>query len=735
MLTTKKILNNDIHTLFPDLLTSQQHAEVKQLQLERNRKKLNSGKKTKTKDAEELIFTSSADVIEQAFADKYGEDFDILSIINAAEDPVTGVIRDLKVDDRDLPQASNFYDFAHHIIGRDSNPPWSRQLWTGAMLFGEVCPCCSNKKWLDIHNVPKDYPSKELPEHLVFLVNGKCPKCKRAKWELIQDHGLRNYQQLVNLLGQRSGKSSSAAYYSAYLAHRYLKFPHLSTVAPNMMQASTELTGTFVSLTTSKAIGVLWTPFKQFIQDSTWFQDYFKMLDHYGKKNGRELYKDNSLELRFMHKNIRFYPTGPRSTTLRGDTRILGVLDELGLFPLPSGDAEEDEQSERANADEAHKSLSRSLSTVQGIGISLLKKGQSSAPPALMLNVSSPISQRDKMMRLLRESRTEEGKIYTLGIQLPTWEVNPGFERDSPMIVMAYNENKDKAERDYGANPPATQSQFIQSSLVERDIFVNGQNSHNMQYQYDVEGEIYAKVTKIRTFNQPETQYQWPSLLTIDAGYSNNSFCITGGHYDFKQAKPVLTTVIEVMPHEGRVVNFNKVYSELILPIARDLNAVGMVADQWNSLDILSRLQEDMGLNKAGKTRCKCTKYSPKRKDFDVVVQTLKNKNYLMPTISDNDMHPILNGQIADYRTEMFGKPVQHLLLQMLTVQELGETRCPGKGEGYTDDIFRSFVLWGSLIFSKAVLERLKEALPWNYGGSGGSGTIKPFYVSRGGMR
>ena len=205
---------------------------------------------------------------------EYSDDFDIVSLMNEAEDPDTGMIRDLKIDDRDLKSAKNYADYAFNIIGKDANPPWLIQLWTGLMLFSEVCPRCSDKRWLDlgylIENVPKGTPSSHLLDHIQVLDNGRCPKCKKFKQELIQEFGLRNYQALVNVLGQRSGKSSSAASYSSYLTHRYLKFPKLSSMT-NAMQKSTELTGTFVSLTFSKAEALLWTPYMNIIHESSWF--------------------------------------------------------------------------------------------------------------------------------------------------------------------------------------------------------------------------------------------------------------------------------------------------------------------------------------------------------------------------------------------------------------------------------------------------------------------------------
>jgi intein/homing endonuclease len=1058
------------------------------------------------------------------------DDFDISRFMREAEDEETGLLHDLKVDTRDLPKAKNFFDFCKRLMGPNTKHPYPLQAWVGAMLFGEVCPVCSDKDWLDIDNVPKDYPFLEMEDHLVLLERGVCPKCNRNKFDLIQNHGLKRYTQLVNCLGQRcvtgdtilltgdgmqyigdmakshgkgftpfssllhngkemeqasdfyvaprkeqvyevtlsdggvikgtadhplltprgfvrlenmkkgdsvsvaantqvwgsnlspardmeipadfntigipssvlcarkdqvvsylvglfgcveydglanskyvtkssrlarelraillnlgfhpsivkngseyivsvgesgstegaedrwvevvsisisdeehqtydvtlpathrfvgngivnhnSGKSLSAAMYSAYHLHRFLMFPSLASLTDSM-QASTELTGTFVSLTYDKAKGVLWTPFMEIVNDSTFFTQYFECMDHYGEKYGRKLYNKASEFLRFNYRNIRFYPSGPKGSTLRGDcltgdamintsagflhfeemgivpgftetndtyidspfgnknvshtygkkdrevvqvrtrngielkgtpehpllvvqpdlslqwvrldkiksgdfvvsrtkktkplfgnspvtmdqatimangyrgeiasddsiplivrtarkevlheflesyfscnsearskggdscveielssaskkltmqlqtillqaygivgrlerrvefkekeyvtwiltltgydawifsqtfkrakiqkhaerityvdpgrgsdrrqvpyikglikdfwkslnakagqqyytdaagkrvkrphrpkcfnhrpnentaefliyedssmrhaaefiekmdpelggrlldlleleahfeevvevhsihdtvdvydvtvpdghcftanglashnTRCLGIVDELGLFRIPKDGQEEDGTSEIANADEAHKSLMRSLTTLDGAFIEAMKKGHYFAPSPILLNVSSPMSIRDKMMRLLKESRTEEGSKRILGIQKATWEFNPYLERDNPLIAGEFASNWEKAERDFGANPPLVHSRYMGVNSLREGIFVNGPNGHEFTYEREHFGELYGTIQKRRSF-------LYPSVVAIDAGC-----CVTG---------------------------------------------------------------------------------------------------------------------------------------------------------------------------------------------------------------
>lgn len=1218
-LATDRLEKIKADSLFPGLLSDRQLEEIQQRRIKKEKlRRKKTGIKTKVTDV-----TPDEYVVRGGGLDDNGysiDDFDIVRYMNDSEDPATGTLRDFNIDTRELKHAKNFYDFTMNILAPDApkySIPWARQMWVGIMAFAECCTFCSDKRVFDVHNIPKAIEPARLLKRMVLLEYGVCPKCNRHKWDLIKNHGLRNYRQLVSVLGQRSGKSSSAAQYYAYSTHQHLMFPNLAELAPTMFQASTQLTCTMVSLNFAKAMGVMWTPYKKLIENSSWYKDYFSLLDRAKERTGHEMYRNSSQYITFYHKNIKYYPSGPNSTTLRGDTRCItgdelvstnrglvairnpsivgtkvplkgeshpvvrhlkqgirnvvriklstgywidvtpehefevlmsdytyklveaqnlagtyvqielggefgtgdlstyraanhwrstksalltamhslktftfpqlrkatgsktsskltvklqeggdltrlkrqpdgyipfqlsdisledllakydtgviskkfqatiptkdsfdlgyilgcmvadgsyknniefgygcmdhdrmlrfhncvksvfgldytihsyensygpyyrinfgtrniknffrylglladsdsnnktipwavlqgsesmvkgylnghlisdgtlvndnfmystmsrqlakhlhtllghagilarqkygndsglycvyvdpaytkkfreqvvapdlikykfgkvhefkavgarsrlnhstfyapylsvhgmlnhmyysrklaklraqeprgvplvvyppkltnlmstrknrvflevvsvtplqkpvevfditvkskehlfkvgpgiithncgGGLDELGLFPLPKGNEEEDEQSERANADEAHKSLLNSLLTAQTINTKLLRDGYSSAPSPLLLCVSSPISLRDKVMRLLKESKTEIGSQFILGVNLPTWEMNPGMDRDFPEIVMAYASNPEKAERDFGANPPSVHSRFINPKTIEDGVFVNGQNSHTLTHQFDKPGEIYGKIERNRSF-------RYPSLVTIDAGAVDNSFTLTGGHYDFDTAKTVITTVLECVPQEGRRINFNMMYLHIILPILKELNAVALLADQWQSIDLLNRAQDDMGNNPLQKPRCRARQYSPRRKDFNTTVAMLQNKNLILPSVTKEEQAFVLGGNVDNYKVDMLNKPVPHLMLQMVTVKDVGETRCPEKGDGFTDDIFRACVLFASKVHDPRIMERLVEAKDWTYGEANLAASAPPVYMSRGGFR
>lgn len=505
----------------------------------------------------------------------------------------------------------------------------------------------------------------------------------------------KTHQFVANgILNHNSGKSTTVTSGSAYHLHRFLKFPVFGTMT-NLMQASTPLTMTFVSLTYGKAYAVLWEPFTNFIAESPWFNQYFEMLDYHGNKYGKELYAYKKEFIKFFHKKLNLAPSHPDKSILRGETRFGAAIDELGLFPLPKGDEEEDEESQRANADEAHKSLTNSLTTVQSVADMLLQQGHFHVPNGYMFGVSSPFSERDKVMRLLKDSRGEEGKKFIFGSQLATWEINPGIHRDSPMIALAYEKNFEKADRDFGANPPRVDSPYIQSDVIREGVFEGKRNSHLLTYTFTPKyiGGTIRQVVDVLL----------PTCLSLDAGEVDNSFAITGTSYDFKTGKTIVHTVLEVIPQQGLRINHDNLYTTVILPLAKALNVRAVVADRWNSLNILHRLENDLPWE------VYIRQISPRRDDFDMFTKMLIDKTVILPR-PEIAIDKLLEAEVEDYRTFFLNKPVAHLAHQITTVREVSPVKPPEKGTGYTDDTYRATILGATKIHLPKIKEILEKA-------------------------
>ncbi|QDH83448.1 large subunit terminase [Achromobacter phage Motura] len=650
----------------------------------------------------------------KAFDDEHGTDFDIVKLMDEAVDPLTGTLRDLKIDDRDLPVAKNYWDWSFNFVG-GSTQPWSRQMWAMLKFFGEICPVCSDKKWFrDVMNVPKDYPSKDLPERLVMLEYGVCPKCKRHRRQLIKKGRMNDYTEYVGVWGQRSGKSVTAVNAAGYHGHRFLKFPKLPGLTPGMAEA-TNLTATFTAPTAGQASAVLWEPFLNVVEECKWYQDYFKLLDHYGNKYGIELYAKKKEFIKFFNKKIHFQLASPNKTTLRGATRILGLIDELGLFRIPDSEDGEDDK-ERANADEAHKSLTNSLLTMQNSYKELLSRGFFHCPNGLMMSVSSPFSDRDKVMRLLAEAEGDIGSKLIFGTQLATWEVNPNIEKTDPIIALAYEKNPDKADRDFGARPPRIESPFIHVNTVKEGIFVGTKNTHELEHAIQG-GKLYGTLRRVANTGAA-------TLMSLDAGEVNNSFSMTLFTLDTKTMKPALQTLVEVMPREGYRIDHNLVYENIILPLAKECNSHVIIADRWNSLDILSRLTADLTWDPI------VQQITPRRKDFDAVRTMLENDGITCP-LPEIPLHSFINKSVEDYRQFFVNKPIAHLAHQMTTIRDDGPGKCPVKGHRYTDDSFRAFALGAARIHTPKFVEKLQKAMTLKSRGP----MPAAVYISRGGIR
>ena len=618
-----------------------------------------------------------------------------------AYDPHTNSVRDLKVDDRDLPLAANYFDFCANVAGKAIKLPFARQLWVAFTLLGEFCPRCTKPKWLDINNVPVDMDPVDLSKKVALLENGVCPYCGSSKAEMVLSGELVDYNQGVLVFGQRGGKSSFTATVAGYHKHRMLKSPRLSTICKGI-QDFTPLTGTFVGITAARAIKLLWNPFTEIVKHSSWFDDYFAMLRHYGNQYGKEFYKEGGLFYRYYHKNLDYYPMGPQKRTLRGDTRIWASVDELGWFPykiVVSDNPEEEEEDERehANGDEVYEALDKSLLTVRSEVLNLYKRDISTVPTGIGLYISSPKSDRDKISRLLKDSDSPEA--LSLGLRLPTWEINPMYTRDHPIIVSAYKKNAIKAERDYGANPPKLDQGILDKTRLPFLFKAHIQNTHSIVY---VEGEperTVAKAIEAISVSQSSVTEIPPSIATIDAGLANNAFSITVGHRD--GSKLIVPTVLEIVPKPGTYIDFPATYKNVILPILKARNVGLLVADRWNSIHLLQSAEDDT------LKALKAKQISLNASHIKAILSAVEDGTLELPML-EKTPEEIMS--VRNYKTELLGCPVSHLFLQMATVRESRGTLT--KGEGFTDDIFRSLWLLAYTTFNPKVKEYMDKRLP-----------------------
>lgn len=613
----------------------------------------------------------------------------ILDAMQRAYDPHTNTVRDLRVDDTQLKLAKNYYDYCANLSGTRIKMPFARQLWICLMLMGEMCPKCTHPKAQDMFNIPVDLDPHKLARSMTLLEYGVCPKCRSTRHSLIQDGLLNDYYELVFVAGQRSGKSTVAATLVTYMLHRYLKSPKLSSLATGI-QDFTPLTMSFVALTVTKALKLLWVPIRDMIGASQWFEDYFALLDRIGRETGRELYqfKPTGTYCRVFHKSLELMPEGPSKRNLRGATRACAVTDELGWFPYnpkPDEDADQAEERERANADEVYTALDNSLATVRTAVPALYAKGVFTYPQAMNLNLSSPASWKDKIMRLWKES--QDSKL-ALGVKAATWDISPMYTRDHPFIVDKFNRNARNAARDFGAEPPA-----LSSTIFDRDILAKLFNQ-KMWYRPSYENHVDKTVANLVAEFEP--QQLPPAVLSLDAGVVNNSFALT---LLFKAGDTYVTPlVLEVIPEDGKPINFPRMYAQVIKPIIQSCNVRLVVSDRWNSIYVLDQIREDFP------NKVITRQITLKTADFKEFRALVASGQLLMPELE------LGIGQIetaTDYRTAFKRYAASHLFSQFLTIQEIAGMFY--KGEGATDDILRSLIVASTALLDAKLSEYMRS--------------------------
>ena len=603
----------------------------------------------------------------------------LVQMLDSVLDSESGIPPDLRIDDRDLIEFKNFYHYIYNDLYPSSIKPFARQMHIILKLFADYCPSCSSRKsnWMeDIYNVPIDADPRIFVDKVQLMENGICPCCGATRSAMHLNGSLNVYKELALCCGQRMGKSFVLALISSYAVHKYLKLQKITEVFPGVA-SNTTLTGTFIGLRFDDAVALLWNPFKDILISNPWFIEYNKLMSHYNNKFGEEHFKIMDTYIKYGYRNMFFHPSGPNKRTLRGRTRILGGIDEIGWFDSDEGS----DAKERTSASEVYTAVENSLGTLRVGHEILLKNGMNNVVPPLFLNISSPSEQKDKIMSLIRQS-TNSREI--LGFHHATWEINPLYSRECEFITKKYNDDPIKAERDFGANPPLTDSPFFERPSVLGDAFGKFKNGIEYEYQHgknNAGDNLRAgKITRINI----DRNSQPPSVLALDAGYSNNSFSLAVANiHEPKVLK--FSTLCEIIPKVNHYkLSHSKIVADLIYKLIDSMNIVAVFADRWQSILLLHQLEDKY-------PKILVEKYSVKYSDFIDYKSYLEGGSILLPSLSKKPKELDTTVYSETYPNCFDFNPVDHLYHQLKTVKDTGKTVT--KGGGYTDDLVRASVL------------------------------------------
>ena len=574
-----------------------------------------------------------------------------------------------KVDDRDVPLAPNFAAWCYRpefMNLKDTTPPFPWQLKMGLDLYQEVCPYCSDMDWWN--NMPVDARVSDIRNKIVITRHGVCPRCKRTFADMMKDKAIEPYIILAACCGQRAGKSLIGSVMAAYQTHKFLKIDIAKEFG---LMPSSQFQATFTALVYDQVHRNFYSPYLALIQDSPWFNAYREMLDYYQQKYGEELYQVGERFVRFKHRRMTIMPKSPNVLFMRGFTSFMTAIDELGLF------ADSAANSKRFDADGLFQTLSTSLLTVEGAWKQrMLKEGKYNLPKPISINISSPYSVSDKIMRLVHDSKSSHRII---GFKRATWEVNPTLPEDSDFVKDRFNQNYAMAMRDLACIPPASANPFIEDddfTLTKKVCCLDKNNLSLESFAGTTATGKSATLAKITGIHSKG----YPSILAVDAGSVDNSFAISIAQFNKGTIEfPVLQ---EIIPMRSKPINYSSVYDNILKKIIKDFNVKLFTTDRWQSLKFLHDVEEEF--------RIPTQQFSVKYADFQNFKEDLLAGRIAVPRL-EMKAEDVLTTADVSYPECYRGKPISHFVMEMLTVQDLGKTVI--KGMNRTDDIFRATIL------------------------------------------
>lgn len=539
-----------------------------------------------------------------------------------------------------------------------------RQIEIGAKLLAEYCPQCSTKGYID---TLLGQSIGQIKSNIVFLEYGKCPVCKTTRYEFVEAGLLNSYNEFIGVMGQRSGKTKLAGLVISYLTHRMLMLPN--PLKKFNLPSGEIISGTFAALTQDQAMTTIWASVKGFIDEAPWFKSYHAFLKKKSKEMKVVLFKDNATKLEYNHKHILLQCTGSEDRKMRGKTRFLAGIDELGWFVVD----EVQKSRQIMSADGVYTALSNSLATMRMKHGQLWSPTEYDLPPPMMINISSPSAAKDKSMRLYKKSLTNK---KMLGMHLTSWHANPDYTEDS---LREEYQSMDELDflRDFAAEPPLASNPFI-SEYSAIDRIATGILYDRIVHQIALENDPMGSAYKSAYAHINGADKMIPRMITLDLGTTKNALAVCVFSLTRDQ-KPHLDFVLNLKPEKNRRINMAHVFDHFTVKLVQMLNIKHAFFDRWQSMDQVARLRE---------LKVDAQIHSLTYKEMDNIKSLILAQGVVIPKLEHNMTHYVEKYKESD----VIDLPsIAELGIQLLTVRDLGHRMVkPLVGD---DDIFRAFCL------------------------------------------
>lgn len=614
--------------------------------------------------------------------------------------------------------------------------PYGKQAEILLLLFEEFCARCSDVSY--VTNIPTQDTVEQVMAKVALLEFGKCPHCGFTKADGRATGVFHDPLELIAVIGQRAGKSATAALAIAYLIHINLRLT--SPWKAYSLTPGQIIDFTIVATTVGQADKTLWATFKGLFTQSNWFKAYKAACDEEGKKHGvKETVKVLETFIWFEHKGVMIYFAANNPSGLRGTTRFGAAIDELGWF----GEAEPGSQKVRANGPETYSALNNACMTLRQAAEKAKERNPASLLPfPILFNISSPRSMNDPIMTIYRERSADK---RTIRRHWATWDVNPNYTKTSLARELATS----NGVRDFGAQPPITDDPLIDKIHIITDAFNTpmatddrygrllrptakgfiddlevpaGRYTTNFITAH-IEDELFipdSESLKALEVADPEAYKGLgpltslfrdlisrpaavrPHIMGVDLGTKNNALAVVCGYLADDGSKFVTDFALEVKPTPTRSVSVADVFDKLIVKAVEKLNVVAVFYDTWQSIHQIQNLSQRFGsmgpLNSASERRhwlktlrdkkqrpaFLADQYSLSLADANMLVSRLEQGDCLFPGLEVGVMELLVNRNLnpADF-------PYAHLALQMATVRARGARLL--KPVGGDDDLFRAW--------------------------------------------
>jgi len=463
---------------------------------------------------------------------------------------------------------------------------YTRQYQIMRDFFQLRCPLCNSNKPEDIDSWGKSQMYLESENLLVWNEKYKddvCPKCGWTRKELEREDLLRRYNTLIGCAGMRSGKSMTAGFIATWIEHNCLLVDNLQTFFD--VAQKQRLENAFLATTGAQAKDTIYDVYTVLRDSSPWIQQYKENLERNQSRD--EMYKEYtsgpSGSVEYRKKRLYMMSMNSNSSGLAGRTRIAGFIDELSRFDLSES---------KRSADEVFTVIDHSLLTVRAEA----RRKYLPNWVGLMICVSSPISENDKTMQLLKSSKKSK-TIFTF--HYGTLEFNPKITAED--LRDAYETDELKAERDFGANPPGGENPLI----IKWDDWFEKSCDKSMRPK-----GIFSPFTHVDMFEKEYFGLVLDSFtgdihqkyfVSLDAGKNGDAFALSMGHGEDiedslgnKRFFTIMDFIIHIKPKKDKPVYF-KCIIDIFEKLKKKIIIEKVQYDHWQSESQIQDLR-DIGI-------------------------------------------------------------------------------------------------------------------------------------------